>query len=109
MTLEIIYDLIFGKWCFVSVFESRTVSNVDATDPMRNKKVRFSQNFGMVNFEKIEHFVAPFCIIKQSYTCLWLMCKCALLKCKNGVRIDVSDFRNNIRFNFREMVLRIRL
>ena len=52
MTLEILYNSIFGKWCFVSVFELSTVSNVDATDPTRNKKIQFSQNFGMVNFEK---------------------------------------------------------
>ena len=63
MPFEIFYDLIFGKWCFVSVFESRSVPNVDATDPVRSKEIQFSQNFGKVNFErKKESDIVPFCM-----------------------------------------------
>jgi len=85
VTFEIFYDLIFGKRCFASVFELRTVSNVDATDPATSKKFQFSQNFGMVNFGKKESDIVPFACTKQSYRYLWLMFICPVLKCENGV------------------------
>ena len=54
MTFEICNDLIFGKWCFVSVFEFRMVSKVYSTDLMRKKKIQLCKKFGMVKFEKSE-------------------------------------------------------
>ena len=54
MTFEIFNNLIFEKWCFVSVFELRTVSNIDVTDRMKNKKKNFLKILAWSNLKKAE-------------------------------------------------------